>query len=114
VLDLGDPLSQAARYAEAWTTVLPSTFESFGMVLVESLACGTPIVVADHSAPPELARPGVGFVTEVGDPGSLAAGLLSALTLARDPSTSARCRAAAADYSWDRLAGHLEVLYAKT
>jgi glycosyltransferase involved in cell wall biosynthesis len=114
VLDLGDPLSQAARYAEAWTTVLPSTFESFGMVLVESLACGTPIVVADHSAPPELARPGVGFVTEVGDPGSLAAGLLSALTLARDPSTSARCRAAAADYGWDRLAGHLEVLYAKT
>jgi glycosyltransferase involved in cell wall biosynthesis len=113
VLDLGDPLDQATRYGQAWATVLPSTFESFGMVLVESLACGTPIVVANHSAPPELARDGAGCVTDPGDPASLAAGLRAALALARDPLTVERCRTVAADYSWDRLAEHLEHLYAR-
>jgi phosphatidylinositol alpha-mannosyltransferase len=111
VLDLGDPLAQAARYGAAWATVLPSLYESFGMVLVESLACGTPIVVADHSAPPELAKPGVGFVTVPGDPASLADGLRAALALGRDQATRDRCRAVAGDYSWARLAEHLEALY---
>ena len=111
VLDLGDPSSQSARYASAWATVLPSMWESFGMVLVESLACGTPIVVANHSAPPELAKPGVGFITEHGNPRSLADGLRSALALAADPATAVRCRAAAEAYGWDRLAVHLEELY---
>jgi glycosyltransferase involved in cell wall biosynthesis len=112
VLDLGDPMAQAARYGAAWATVLPSMYESFGMVLVESLACGTPIVVADHSAPPELARPGVGFVTEPADPASLAEGLRAALALADDPAARDRCRAVASEYSWERLAAHLEELYA--
>lgn len=111
VLDLGDPLGQASRYGEAWATVLPSMFESFGMVLVESLACGTPIVVTDHSAPQELARPGAGVVTVHGDVESLAKGLLEALDLAADPATAPRCRALAEEYSWDRLAERLEVLY---
>lgn len=111
VLDLGDPLAQAARYGAAWATVLPSLYESFGMVLVESLACGTPIVVADHSAPPELARPGVGFVTEPGDPASLADGLRAALALDKDPAARERCRTAASEYSWERLAERLEALY---
>lgn len=111
VLALGDPLAQAARYGAAWATVLPSLYESFGMVLVESLACGTPIVVADHSAPPELARPGVGFVTAPGDPASLAEGLRGALALADDPAARQRCRDAASEYSWERLAARLEVLY---
>lgn len=113
VLQLGDPLDQAARYSAAWVTVLPSVFESFGLVLVESLACGTPIVVADHAAPPELARPGVGFVTSPGDPASLADGLRSALVLARNPDTPERCRAVAREYDWNRLAAHLEVLYTR-
>ena len=57
VLPLGTPGDQAARDARAWATVLPSTDESFGMVLAESLAAGTPIVVADHAAPPEPSLP---------------------------------------------------------
>ena len=113
VLELGDPLSQASRYAGAWATVLPSMFESFGMVLVESLACGTPIVVADHAAPPELVRPGAGRVTQHGDPESLADGLRDALALAKKPETVDRCRAVASDYSWARLAERLEALYSR-
>src|SRR5439155_6017001 len=59
-LELGEPGEQGARYGRAWTTALPSRGDSFGMVLIESLASGTPIVVGDDAAPPELVRPGIG------------------------------------------------------
>jgi phosphatidylinositol alpha-mannosyltransferase len=112
VLDVGDPHAQSERYGRAWATALPSVNESFGMVLVESLACGTPIVVADHSAPPELVAPGVGAVCPPGDARALAAALLTALRLARDPSTVQRARAVAAAYDWDEaIAPGLEATY---
>ena len=113
VLELGDPHDQAKRYGRAWVTALPSINESFGMVLVESLACGTPIVVADDSAPPELVKPGVGAVAKPGDPASLASALIDALALAPRPSTSNRCRDVASSYDWDAaIAPALEALYA--
>ena len=111
-LELGEPNQQADRYGRAWVTALPSTNESFGMVLVESLACGTPIVVADHSAPPELVRPGTGALSRPEDPESLAEALLVGLALARDPETARRCRAVAEEYDWDTaLAPSLEAMY---
>ena len=112
VLPVGEPHDQAVRYGRAWATALPSINESFGMVLVESLACGTPIVVADHSAPPELVAPGVGAVCRPGDPVSLADALLAAFALARHPDTVTRARAAAAAYDWDdAIAPSLEATY---
>jgi phosphatidylinositol alpha-mannosyltransferase len=112
VLDVGDPHDQAGRYGRAWVTALPSVNESFGMVLVESLACGTPIVVADHSAPPELVTPGAGAVCVPGDAASLAQALGAALALARDPATVGRARAVAARYDWDEaIAPALEATY---
>lgn len=112
VLPIGEPNEQAGRYGSAWATVLPSTFESFGMVLIESLACGTPIVVADHSAPPELVSPGTGTICEPNNPSSLATSILAALELALDPETVCRCRHAASPYDWDAgLAPRLEALY---
>ena len=52
MLPLGDPEGLSSRYATAWVSALPSTGDSFGMVLIESLASGTPIVVSDDGAPP--------------------------------------------------------------
>jgi glycosyltransferase involved in cell wall biosynthesis len=46
VLGVGDAAEQGDRYGRAWATVLPSTDDSFGMALIESHACGTPIVVS--------------------------------------------------------------------
>jgi glycosyltransferase involved in cell wall biosynthesis len=114
VLPLGAPGEQADRYASAWATALPSINDSFGVALIESLACGTPIVVADHSAPPEFVTPETGAVCQPGDAESLAAALRHAFALARDAATVARCRATARAFDWDdALAPHLEKIYTR-
>lgn len=83
------------------------------MVMLESLACGTPIVTTDDGAPQELVGLDTGAVGVAGDAGSLAHALLSALDLARRPGTAAACRDAARAYDWDtHIAPLLEELYA--
>jgi len=82
------------------------------MVLVESLACGTPVVVGDDGAPPELVQPGIGAVSRGRDPEALADALAGALDLARDDDTVSRCRAKAAEFDWDgAIAPLLERVY---
>jgi phosphatidylinositol alpha-mannosyltransferase len=113
ILPLGEPGDQAGRYARAWATVLPSQRESFGMVMLESLACGTPIVTTDHGAPQELVTPATGAVSAAGDAASLADALVRAIALARRPETAAACRESATPYDWDDgIAPLLEKLYA--
>lgn len=107
------PAEQAAVLARAWALVLPARYEAFGMVLLESLACGTPIVGGNHAAIPELVRPGAGVLAEPDDEESVAAACLEAIALARDAGTVDACRAAAAPYDWDAvLAPALERVYA--
>jgi glycosyltransferase involved in cell wall biosynthesis len=114
VLPIGDPKGLAERYGQAWVTALPSQNDSFGMVLVESLACGTPIVPSTHSALPELVRAGVtGALCEPDDPDSLARALRTALALAENPSTVAACRDSVMQYDWRTgIAPRFEQLYA--
>jgi len=113
LLGLGDPHRQHERYSRAWVTCLPSTHDSFGMALLESLACGTPLVTTTHSAPQDLVDAGVtGELSAPGDPVSLAQACLRALALARRPETAPACRASAQPYDWDSgLAPLCERLY---
>ena len=112
MLPVGRPQS-ADVYGRAWATVLPATHETFGIVLVESLASGTPVVGTDHAALPELVSPETGALAAPGDPSSLADACAAALRLAREPGVAGRCRAAAEPYDWQtRLAPRLESLYA--
>ncbi len=101
VLDLGDPDGQAERYARAWVTCLPTQWDSFGLVIVESLAAGTPGVVGDAGAPSELVTPETGRRTEPFTAEALAESLDQALDMAKDPDTVAACRALAERYDWD-------------
>lgn len=113
ILDLGDPRNQRDRYGRAWATALPSTNDSFGMALVESLACGTPLVVTSNGAPKELVDPGVtGEICEPNDPRSLAAACLRAFDLARRSETVEVCRSSARPFGWDEgLAPLCEAVY---
>lgn len=57
----------AERYSAAEVFVNPSREETFGMVTAEALACGTPAVVYDATASPELIDQDTGAVVPVGD-----------------------------------------------
>jgi glycosyltransferase involved in cell wall biosynthesis len=115
VLGVGDADRQHERYGRAWVTALPSTTDSFGMAVLESLACGTPVVVTTAGAPRELVSEGVtGELCRPFDPEDLARACLRAFELARRPETAEACRGAAGPFDWDRgLAPLCERLYAR-
>lgn len=110
--NLDDAAALVAANREAWVAVLPSVGEAFGLVLAEALACGTPVVGTDAGAIPEVVdRDGIGALFEDEDPVALAGALRSALDLAGDPQTAARCRGRALELSTDRCARAYRDLY---
>jgi glycosyltransferase involved in cell wall biosynthesis len=59
--------------------VLPSRAESLGMVLVEALACGTPVVATRCGGPEDIVVDGVGELVEPDNPSELAAAIARVL-----------------------------------
>lgn len=99
-------------FRQAWASALPSYDEAFGLVVVESLACGTPVVGAHSGAIPEIIdRPEVGRLFEGDDERDVARALLEALELAASPGTAMACRDRAGDFSVERTAQAHEDLY---
>lgn len=95
-----------ARYRRSTVTVLPSLHEAFGLVLAESLACGTPVVGTTAGGISEVVdQPGVGQLAPYGDPGALADALDVVIDLAADPSTPARCVEQARRWDWKQVIG---------
>jgi phosphatidylinositol alpha-mannosyltransferase len=118
-LDAGEEVSQL--YGQAAISVLPSLWEAYGLVVMESMAAGTPVVGARSGALPELiATPDIGCLFEPGDEPSpeptnvdgLAQALAACLDLSRRPETAARCRAHAQLVTWDKLGPSFESLFA--
>lgn len=82
-----NPLAYMARSA---VFVLSSSFEAFGLVLVEAIAAGVPLVATDcESGPREILEEGKhGRLVPVGDHEALAAAILDALKQARQAPTA--------------------------
>ena len=98
--------------AFAWTSVLAAIGEALGLVMIESLAVGTPVVAAKSGAGPEVVRnDSIGRLFEPDDEADLVRAMDEALDLGRDPATADACRERAAEYEWDRLLPRYERLY---
>jgi glycosyltransferase involved in cell wall biosynthesis len=61
-LDYVDRPQLAALYRHADALLFPSWLEGFGLPLVESMACGTPVITSGTSAMPEIAGPAAVYV----------------------------------------------------
>lgn len=97
----GARLRGALPYAEtlaaiqaAGVVVLPHRWEEpFGMVVIEAMACGRPVIASELGGPAELIRSGVdGLLVPPGDPGALREALEGLLA---DPARLAAMGAAA-------------------
>ena len=98
--------------ASAWVSALCSLREAFGLVLVESLACGTPVVASRDGALPEIVdRPEVGALFDGDEETAVRGALLEALELAEDSTTAYACRRRADDFSSSATAAAHEELY---
>jgi glycosyltransferase involved in cell wall biosynthesis len=53
----------AELYSKAKATIHPANFEAFGNVILESLACGTPVVASPRCGASEILTPSTGKVT---------------------------------------------------
>ncbi|HEY3716292.1 MAG TPA: D-inositol-3-phosphate glycosyltransferase [Jatrophihabitantaceae bacterium] len=103
----------AAYYRAADLTVVPSYNESFGLVALESQACGTPVVAAAVGGLPTAVANGTsGVLVESHDPGDWAdvlGGLLRAPW--RRDQLAAGARTQALRFSWDRTTAELVSSY---
>ena len=101
---------QAHQLLSTWmcaadVTLVPSRSESFGLVALESSACGTPVVASDVGGLMTLVDPGVtGFLIEERDPASWANAVELALDPERATSMSNAAVLLARRYTW-RSAG---------
>jgi glycosyltransferase involved in cell wall biosynthesis len=74
----GVPLEETVRfYQAAEVFVYPSLNETFGLPILEAMACGCPVVTSDTSAMPETAG-GAAVLSDPRDPASIARAIVDA------------------------------------
>jgi glycogen synthase len=101
----------ATRHASAF--VLPSRVEPFGIVVLEAMDAGLPVIVSSHGGASEIVRHGVdGLVVDPFDPDALASALDQILA---DPGAAegfiTAGRARSAEFGWEPITDLYVALY---
>lgn len=97
-------------YAAADVLTIASRFETQGMVALEAMACGTPVVAVDYRAFPEYIQDGEnGFLFPPGDVSGFHMSVLAALE--GEETVRQRARETASRFSWERCTERLVALY---
>ncbi len=111
---IADERRLASAYREARALVLPSDYEAFGLVLLEALAQGTPVVASRVGGIPEVIDDGrTGVLVP---PGSTPALEEALRRLWEDPALGRRLGEAGRAtvvprYSWEAVAGDIDRIY---
>lgn len=100
-------------YSAAEVLVMPSLYESFGMVALEAMACGTPVIASEVGGLGYLVQNGItGYTIPDSDPNMLSEKLS---LLLRDDKLRAElaCRAVgdARNYEWGKIASQIIEVY---
>jgi D-inositol-3-phosphate glycosyltransferase len=100
-------------YSAADVTVMPSSYESFGLVAVESLACGTPVVATRVGGLTSIVHDGeTGLLVPWRDAEMFAESLRRVLEdTALRQRLARNARASVLGYAWDRIADEHLTLY---
>jgi glycogen synthase len=103
------------HYAAADVAVAPSLYEPFGLVAVEAMACGTPVVASDTGGLREIVAGGHGLVFPPQDADQLADRIAQVLTHPEETAlTVARARERIRSlYDWDDVASRTIEVYAR-
>lgn len=107
------PQSKVARvYNAADVSIVPSRIEPFGLVAVEALACGTPVVATNAGGLPDFINDTVGDLVPVGDHEALAQAIINEIQ-AGSKTTKGKFAAQYAldDYSWAGQVKKMAALY---
>lgn len=102
-------------YSAAEVVVMPSHYESFGMVALEAMACGTPVIASEVGGLAYLVRDGeTGFTIPDQEPDALCE-KISWLLNDRElhAAMSKRATEYAQDYAWERIANQIVEIYKK-
>ncbi|NOZ76304.1 MAG: glycosyltransferase family 4 protein [Euryarchaeota archaeon] len=92
--------------------VQPSREEGFGLVILEAMARGIPVVASRVGGIPEVVGPDYGGLVPAGDPASLAEAVVRVL---QDPglreSLARKGRERAREFSWEKMAKEVNSVY---
>lgn len=95
---VSDRAALASALSTADVAFAPSVAETFGLSILEAMACGTPVVTSVTGGAPELLAPGAGVAVEA-TPAGLASGVREVLSWPA-PWRRAAARARAEQFPW--------------
>ena len=104
----------ALLFSVATATVVPSFYESFGMVAAEAQACGSPVIASDVGGLKNVVRDGVtGLLVETKNEADLAIAMevLAANTLLAERLSRQAIDVANQEFQWTSISNKIDAMY---
>ncbi len=99
------------QVSDSHAFVLASFYETFGVVLIESLACGRPVITTDSGGPRDFINDSNGEIVREFSPGKMAAAVERVLRRYDEFDQQAISRSCFDRFNEKRIAGALESVY---